>query len=313
MTKGHKIHKLTSSMCAVCDTEITPKECVELHKSRRQTHVLCIDCAHGYLMPKLEQITENLRKNIRVNAGIIKCSGTYHSIMRNKCKMDINISDVVCPTTPDCEFCLPLFRIKHVINNNNVYVCPNKECGDIIDVDMNVWSPNVCCLSCKTEWCRTCQTQPFHIGESCIEHEMKKNDTPESKALWALKTKGLLKFCPRCSVATMKSEGCNKMWCEHCKAKWCWLCREGKDKDIDYDHYNENSETPCANKLWQGVDMNTGFPIEDEIMLPPLIGEDGVEVFDDSDTEDELPPLIREDEGDDSDTDSEVGLPLFEH
>ena len=42
-----KIHKSTKESCLICCSEISDNLYVLLHKTRRQTHKLCRDCAEG--------------------------------------------------------------------------------------------------------------------------------------------------------------------------------------------------------------------------------------------------------------------------
>lgn len=243
-----KIHTKTGSICAVCDEVCSPTSVV-LHKTRRQTHRLCQDCAVGYLSSKLQQITENLRKNIKTRE--ITCCGTYHSNPRNRCSKKIGISLISCGYESSIH--IDLFRIQYILQNDGVYLCPSKECGQIIEIDENIVIPKMFCPTCKTTWCRTCLVCQYHENMSCIEYEASEHKSENGKLIWQLKADGKLNFCPRCKVPTMKNSGCNKMWCVTCDCKWCWLCRK---VDIDYDHFNSQREGSCANRLWEGTDLD---------------------------------------------------------
>lgn len=111
-------------------------------------------------------------------------------------------------------------------------------------------------ISCFN-WCRNCHTSPYHVGKSCIEYQLENNATAESMYINANIKEGVVKLCPCCKVPTEKVRnndgtyvGCNKIVCSVCGNKWCWLCIE---VNIDYDHFNVNSISRCANKLWDGV------------------------------------------------------------
>ena len=53
--------------------------------------------------------------------------------------------------------------------------------------------------------------------------------------------------CPGCSVATEKSEGCNKMKCSLCKTDFCFNC--GSKIGNNHDHFVDPS-SPCYKLLF---------------------------------------------------------------
>jgi hypothetical protein len=202
------------------------------------------------MKPIIKLSSNNIRKNIRKNADIIKCPGSYHSDNRNICKHSIKLSDL---NIPECELSLDVFRITYTMSNNNLYICPEEKCGDVVDVDERYNGNNLRCQQCSTSWCRYCLITPFHKGKSCIELEAENKNTENGKFIWKMNQNGKLKFCPQCHAPCLKESGCNKMVCSECNTKWCWLCLES---NICYDHYNSKKIGGCVGKLWQGVDKN---------------------------------------------------------
>lgn len=239
-----KIHTKTGKSCLICTDETI--DGLILHKSRRQTHAMCGDCAKGYLNPIIKRLTDNLRKNIRHKINILKCPGSYRGEQRNLCRCEVDITKL--DINPKWDMYTDIFRIKFTLESNNRYVCPERKCGNIVETHPQDDNNRIDCSECKTNWCKVCLSQPYHIGMSCIENESKENKTENGKYIWSLRTSGKLKFCPRCRAATLKNGGCNKMICESCDLKWCWLCNS---QDIDYDHYNANSGTNCGDRLWE--------------------------------------------------------------
>ena len=249
-----KLHKKTGSACMLCDST---ENIIIFHKTRRQTHGLCVDCGVGYLKPILAQTTNNVRKNIRHRSEIIKCPGSIYSEHRNLCKHECSLLYLVIP---DCDISLDFFRLTYVLQNNNTFICPEMKCGQVVEVDPAYISNKLVCHGgCNTSWCRDCLTSPFHAGKSCIEVEADNKNTENGKHIWDLKSEGKLKFCPQCRAPCIKHNGCNKMVCGSCHRKWCWLCMT---PDIGYDHYNSVGVGACTGKLWQGVDEDGNAILE---------------------------------------------------
>ena len=243
-----KLHQKTGSTCMICD-ELTKKS-ILFHKTRRQTHVLCLDCGIGYLTPLLEKATNNVRKNIREGADIINCPGAFHGTVRNLCDHPVQLRNLI---VPECEISLDLFRLTYSLQSNNIFICPEMNCGQIVEVDSGYFEHNLVCRDCEITWCRNCLVSPYHVGKSCIEVEADNKNTENGKLIWDMKHNGKLKFCPRCKAPSIKYNGCNKMICGACHSKWCWLCLV---QNIDYDHYNSERVGTCTGKLWKGVDSN---------------------------------------------------------
>jgi hypothetical protein len=249
--KMSKLHKKTGSMCMICDELLINEKSIVLHKTRRQTHSLCMDCGVGYLKPVLVQAANNIRKNLLNGAESIKCPGSIHCEHRNLCN---HISSLLELVVPECEISLDVFRLTYVLTHKNAYICPEMKCGYIVDVDTYYVGNNLVCHGgCQTSWCRNCLVSPYHKGKSCIEVEADNKNTDNGKLIWELKRNGKLKFCPQCKVPCIKHNGCNKMSCAVCNHKWCWICLE---TNIDYAHYNTGGGGACNGLLWEGVDEN---------------------------------------------------------
>jgi hypothetical protein len=250
----------------ICEEPLNNKNSIVFHKTRRQTHALCIDCGLGYLKPILEQATNNIRKNIRKNTHIIKCPGSIHCEHRNMCKYKSSILRLVIP---ECKLSLDIFRLTYVLSKNNAYICPEVKCGQVVEVDKEyVGNKLVCNGDCQSSWCRNCLVSPFHDGKSCMEVEAENNNTENGKLIWQLKTQGKLKFCPQCRSPCMKNSGCNKMICSVCNQKWCWICLE---TNIDYSHFNSDGVGICNGRLWEGVDENGNENDENPLHIHDLI------------------------------------------
>uniref|UniRef100_A0A6C0EK60 RING-type domain-containing protein n=1 Tax=viral metagenome TaxID=1070528 RepID=A0A6C0EK60_9ZZZZ len=243
-----RLHQQTSSICSVCNSELQAENAVVLHKTRRQTHALCFDCAQGYFSEPLQTMINNLRRNIRSNVHI-RCPGTYHSNVRNQCKHNIDVTKLKIPEACS-EMHSDLFRISYVLQSPIAFLCPNLQCKNVVDIDDTYVGNRVSCLFCSTTWCRQCRISPYHTEKTCLEYEIEEKKGENAKMIWEMSQQGNVKFCPNCKSPTLRHEerSCNKITCTSCGVKWCWLCGKG---GIDYDHFNDPNNN-CNNKLWEG-------------------------------------------------------------
>lgn len=246
-----KIHKKTGDFCIICDEYIS--DGVIFHKTRRQTHKVCIDCCDGYLKPELKKVNSNLRKDIRGDRTIyIKCPGSIHSEMRNLCKCKVDIRSLIIPEKSECT--LDLFRIKYVLTNKLAYICREEKCGEVVILDSDYQMLDIKCPSCKTTWCRQCNSIPFHENMSCIEYESENKSTLNGKFIWTMKEKGELQFCPepRCKAPTIKNNGCfsgdTKI------LMWNSSIKEAKDIVIGDKLIGDDGSERVVKELFRGID-----------------------------------------------------------
>lgn len=311
-----KLHKHTANVCLICSEKIKDDSFI-LHKTRRQTHSLCFECAEGYIKPIAENITDQIRRGVRTNkTGIFQCPGNIDGEYRNLCSCKLNIKKVfetnyeqthiyvkkceaekckkvifvpyneyinkkgfkVCKCShfketlknysertgintiipprlnPGSDLATMIFRIKYVLDDPNRHICPNRQCGMVIDSEPHI--QHIICDNCETSFCRNCNVSPYHKNMSCLTYESSQSETEDGKYKWNLYREGDLKDCPECFAPTLKRSGCNKMWCERCNTKWCWICREA---DIDYSHFNNTGTGNCSGRLWEGTEGEDYF------------------------------------------------------
>jgi hypothetical protein len=210
---------------------------------------MCLECASGYFSKKLDTIEKNMRRNFITKKGDIKCPGTYHSEAKNQCKVSLSLEQLHFPLT--FSYKEQVDKLVYAMANKDTLLCMNPECSKLLFFEGGV-TIRIECPYCTMSWCTQCLAFPFHDDFSCMEHEMTNRSTDNGKAMWDMKAEGILQFCPECKSPVIKNGGCNKIYCLNCESKWCWLCRK---VGIDYDHYNEATNTGCGNKLWDGVDI----------------------------------------------------------
>lgn len=241
-----KIRQKSGHNCMICLTE-NLNNGVIIHKTRRQSHVMCIMCITQYLKYPLQKIINNLQKNIRKNIQFLKCPGTYHGQTRNQCSHMIDITTLNIPLGTDIS--TDIFRAKYVIEHPTAFLCPEQKCGNVLDIDATYDKTKITCTFCSTTWCKQCLRTPYHSEKTCLEIEIEEQKGDNVKLIWELSKQGKVKFCPSCKSPTYRDGGCNKMYCESCGKTWCWLCLKS---NIDYEHYNYLKEGRCSGKLWEG-------------------------------------------------------------
>ncbi|KAL3117271.1 hypothetical protein niasHT_007674 [Heterodera trifolii] len=104
------------------------------------------------------------------------------------------------------------------------------------------------CLNCSAKFCRLCERRwdEDHFGISCDELDTKTKKDKKERELEKKLNEAVIRKCPRCGLAFMKDEGCNKMTCR-CGMKQCYLCRQS---NIDYSHFCRHLRDP-KNPNWK--------------------------------------------------------------
>lgn len=86
-------------------------------------------------------------------------------------------------------------------------------------------------------WCIKCFKQS-EIGEracAVVAPNIQNHVCKTCKPIKEIKV--LTKECPKCTVATDKSGGCNHIHCSSCNTHWCWECgQDCKTSSATYDH-----------------------------------------------------------------------------
>ena len=245
-----KIHKKTGSTCIICDESLTKDNSITFHKTRRQTHSLCLDCGVEYLSPILIQATKNVRKNMRKGVDKIKCPGSIHGEHRNICKYITTFSSL---HIPESKISLDVFRLNYVLQTPNVYICPDINCGQLVDIDHEYNGNNLICYGgCMTSWCRHCLISPYHNGKSCIEAEAENNNTENGKLIFELKNQGKLKFCPICRSPCIKDNGC--FFGDVPILLWNGKIKNAKDIVIGDELIGDDGNKRIVRKVFSGTD-----------------------------------------------------------
>jgi hypothetical protein len=119
--------------------------------------------------------------------------------------------------------------------NNNTWIkhCPDNNCNGYLSTK---WK----CEMCNIKVCRECH-EPKNEDHQC---------NPDNIAT-ALELMKSAKSCPGCGTNIIKQNGCNQMWCTHCKTAFDWTTRKIVDKNIHNPHYYEWMRNNSGNGIIQ--------------------------------------------------------------
>lgn len=108
------------------------------------------------------------------------------------------------------------------IVDDRVMHCPKADCVGFLSSAFQ-------CMVCSTEVCKWC-----HAIKAPGAHKCKDADIATVKTL-----KSDSKNCPKCKVLIFKTEGCNQMFCTHCKAVFDWATLRILNGPVHNPHYFE--------------------------------------------------------------------------
>lgn len=221
-----------SKACAICLENVT--EGVLLHKTQRQTHMLCLNCAESFIV---SQLRENLTQKNYVHT--ISCCSVFGGNKRNTCKKILNVTELKIPASIET---IPTLVAKiTAFTMPGATACLSGICENVVLIPEN--TDIAICPDCQLTWCHRCKVSPFHVRMTCVQHKFINDSTPETQQMKQLIAEGEIKLCPTCNHGIEKNRGCNKVTCSQCKNAMCWLCGAGK---IDYNHFDNGT---CFDKL----------------------------------------------------------------
>ena len=195
------------NICEICseafisNNENTLKKC---------GHSYCNSCWYDFLSA---QIQENKLHSI-------KC-------LNYKCQEKMNDDFIINLLNNNNELIHKYKKYKYeleILNNPNKKNCPFPNCDSYLELkDPKI--KDVTCLNNHT-FCFLCLQKP-HGKMSC-------NEKLDNSIIEFAKY-NFVKKCPKCSIITQKSSGCNHITCSKCKFQWCWLC----NGEYTSGHYNQ--------------------------------------------------------------------------
>ncbi|KAH8696640.1 hypothetical protein BGW36DRAFT_189411 [Talaromyces proteolyticus] len=120
----------------------------------------------------------------------------------------------------ECPFC-DYIAICPSVDENKEFNCENPDCEKVS--------------------CRLCRHET-HIPQTCDEAK-KERGVPERRVVEEAMTQALIRTCPKCKVAIIKEDGCNKIQCR-CGTLICDVCKEDITK-VGYNHFAPHRGAKC--------------------------------------------------------------------
>ena len=195
------------NICEICseafisNNENTLKKC---------GHSYCNSCWYDFLSAQIQES----------KLPSIKC-------LNYECQEKLNDDFIINLLNNNNELIHKYKKYKYeleILNNPNKKNCPFPNCDSYLELkDPKI--KDVTCLNNHT-FCFLCLQKP-HGKMACNE---KLDNSLKEFAKY-----NFIKKCPKCSIITQKSSGCNHITCSKCKFQWCWLC----NGEYNSEHYNQ--------------------------------------------------------------------------
>ena len=113
----------TRKVCLICLDE--PEEPVVLHKTNRQVHVMCEDCAAGFIGQRLQALINAKDYTFPPKIG---CSGNPYGQRRNQCRHSFAVTQEKFGRLQGVNDLLTKIAL---LANPTAVACPKHGCGNI--------------------------------------------------------------------------------------------------------------------------------------------------------------------------------------
>ena len=214
-------------ICKVCEEEIENEEIIKRNRCKYCKEIFCDFCYYNHLKESI--------KSAKVNIYCPNCN----NILKEG-EIIQKIYETSDQEKKEAEELINIFKknIKNfeIINNKNIRFCPIIGCDSFAvkekDIFVKCEKGHKFCFNCEKQW---------HKNRKC------ENEEEIEKSFEEFKKKLNTKECPKCTIISIKNEGCNHITCTYCKSNWCWICE--KQIQNPNEHYKTNPNNSCYNKM----------------------------------------------------------------
>lgn len=218
--------KMECSVCWECATVAELCFCdstiaINKDSNSSKSHCFCQRCLEQHALAAIEEMP-------LAKGGLgLRC-------MVNDCENPINFHEISAFLPEELakkleERCAELSITQAQLN----YMERCRKCNCAVELGN---SPNqmqvFVCPECKFECCRLCDEawNEEHRGITCEEFSKRQN---HERLIEKRLSEVIVRNCPKCKLAFVKSEGCNKITCK-CGYTQCYICRA---HNISYEHF----------------------------------------------------------------------------
>lgn len=110
---------------------------------------------------------------------------------------------------------------QETVNNTWIKHCPDNDCNGYL----------------STQW--KCDMCNIKVCKECHERKDENHQCNPDNVATAIELMKSAKSCPGCGISIIKQNGCNQMWCTHCKTAFDWTTRKIVNTNIHNPHYYE--------------------------------------------------------------------------
>ena len=186
--------------CSVCFTTVdNPQNIIRLEYCG---HAYCLDCIQLQVAPNA--ITFPL-----------ECAECSHPFVWQDCVNLFQRTNITCQQLAATSLKGYMMANKHAVRS-----CPTPNCDMVYVVSDD--GKRFICSHCGIHLCTKCHDQ-YHDGLTCAMYQAGKHGEKEFEE-WLHENPRMRKRCPKCTAPIEKIEGCNNVFCEHCRTSICWVC-----------------------------------------------------------------------------------------
>ncbi|KAF6759266.1 hypothetical protein DFP72DRAFT_1102545 [Ephemerocybe angulata] len=187
-----------------------------------EAHLFCRTCLRAYASNQLGSQNPVLTCMSTVGCKIVFAPSELERILPPKLfflyerlKQQKELKDAGLEGLEECPFCDWACVIEVSKEEDKLFRCGNEDGG------------------CGVVSCRLCGKKE-HVPKTCKEMEDDRH-LDGRIAIEEAMTKALMRSCPKCGKAFIKTDGCNKMTCPQCQTLSCYIC---KQEIKGYDHFH---------------------------------------------------------------------------
>ena len=193
--------------CCVCFTPVDNLK--NIFRLEYCGHAYCLDCIQLQVGP-------------RAITFPLQCAECSHPFVWQDCVNLFQRTNITCQQLAATSLKSYMMANKHAVRS-----CPTPNCDMVYVVSDD--GKRFICSHCGIHLCTKCHDQ-YHDGLTCAMYQAGKHGEKELEE-WLRENPRMRKRCPKCTAPIEKIDGCNNVYCVHCRMSICWVCLAYFDSD----------------------------------------------------------------------------------